>query len=255
MRPIRACFWKAISSFTGLLFLGGCLIAMSSYEPEAFGRAKTFAVVSIAAAPEINVQGAGAGGGGWTLSGLFKSASSDSGYSNSADKILADTAPVIVKELERSRHFRLAQSGWVLQHKAYRSVEGDDPKKFMVTNILPRGYKYFDSEDKLARLARDMNVDAVVIVHVTYSAAFTGVGAAGLVAAGKHSGKVTMSLSAVDRRGKIVWRDVVETSSDDSIGTLGESANFVKLHPLLVDATRAASRKLLDKLNTKVAAL
>ncbi len=248
-------FWKIITSFAGLFVLSGCLIAMSSYEPEAFGRAKTFAIVTIAASPEINVDGAGSAGGGFTLSGLFKSASSESGYSSSADRILTDTVPVIVAELGKSRHFRLTQSGWVQQHKAYRAAAGDDPKKFMISFLVPKGYKYFDTEEKLAGLAKGMNVDAVIVVHVTYSAAFTGVGAAGLVAAGKHSGKVTMSLSAVDRRGKVVWKDAVETASDDSIGTFGESANFAKLHPLLVDAARAASRKLLDNLNTKVAAL
>ena len=255
MRLTRISVWAISSSLASVLVLSGCLIAMSSYEPEAFGRGKTFAVVSIAAAPEINVQGAGAGGGGWTLSGLVKSASSDSGYSNNADKILTDTAPLIVKELEKSRHFRLAQSSWVLQHKAYRSAKGDDPEKFMVTYILPKGYKYFDSEEKLTRLAKDMNVDAVIILHVSYSAGFTGVGAAGLIAAGTHSGKVTITLSAFGRHGKAVWSDAVESSSDGSIGTFGESANFTKLHPLLIDATRGASRKLLEKLNTKIAAL
>lgn len=255
MRLTRASFWTLILLFTSILILSGCLVAMSSYQPEAFGRGKTFAVVSIAAAPEIGMQGAGAGSGGWTLSGLFKASSSDSGYSHNADRILAETVPVIIKEMEKSRHFRLAQGSWVLQHKAYRAAEGDDPKKFMVTSILPKGYKYFDTEQKLAGLAKGMNVDAVIIVHVSYSAAFSGVGAAGLVAAGTHSGKVTMSLSAIDRHGKVVWKDAVESTSDESIGSFGESANFAKLHPLLVDATRAASRKLLEKLNTKVAAL
>ncbi len=254
MRVTHASFWKITLSLASILVLSSCLIAMSSYEPEAFGRGKTFAVVSIAAAPEINVSGAGAGGGGWTLSGLFKSASSDSGYSHNSDKILSDTAPLIIKELAQTRHFRLAQNGWVQQHKAYRATASDDPKKFMITYIVPKGYKYFDSEEKLSRLAKDMNVDAVIVIHVTYSAAFSGVGAAGLVAAGTHSGKVTMTLSAFGRNGKAVWSDAVESTSDDSIGTLGESANFVKLHPLMRDATRAATRKLLEKLNTKVAA-
>lgn len=230
--------------------LSGCLVAMSSYQPEAFSKNKTFALVTVATTPEIGVSGACHGGGGFTLSGMFKAASSDSGYSHSSDKVFAESVPVLIQEPGKSRNFRLAPTRWVTQHKAYRAMEEDSPKKFMVTYRVPKGYKYFDSESKLASLAKELNVDAVVILHVSYNAAFSGVGAAGT-----HKGTVLLAVAAIDRQAKVVWKDAVQTSSDDSVGSLGESANFVKLQPLFQDATRAASRKLLENLNQKVASL
>ncbi len=145
------------------------------------------------------------------------------------------------------------QGAWVLRSKAYQLIEADNPHKFMMTLIEPKGYKYLSSAKKLGQLAKAMNVDAVVAVQVTYTAAFSRVGVGGLVAAGTHSGKVTMTVLAIDRDGKKVWSDTVEAVSDKSIGSFGESANFVKLYPLLEDASQAVTRKLLERLDRKVA--
>jgi hypothetical protein len=244
---------KVVSALALALGLSACLVAMSSYKPEAFGRGKTFAVVSIAGAPEITVPGAGPSGMGSTLSGMVKAASSDSGYSNSADMVFAEAVPAALKELEKSRQFRLATGTWVTQHKAYRAAQGDEPKVMWSRMLVYKGYKYFGSEAKLQQLARDLNVDAVVMMTVSFSAPFSGVGAAGLVAAGTHSAQTTITLAAIDRDGNVVWKDAVQETSKDSIGSFGESANFAKLQPMFIDSTRSASRKLLDNLNTKLA--
>ena len=238
--------------------LGACAIIPSSYETQAFGKSKKFAVVSVSATPEIN-SGSGTGSGiGFTLSGLIKAASDESGYNGDADKILAETAPLILKDLGNNRHYTLVPAKTVLNHKAYRAAEGEDTsitlgfgKKWLVAP----GYKYIKSEDKLAKLARDLNVDAVMVVTVNYSAGFTGAQAMGVIAGGVHHGKAMVNVYAVNRDGKIIWKDGGDASSDNSIGGVGESVNFTRLHPLLIEATRSATKKLMEKTDSKLASL
>ncbi|TAM44187.1 MAG: hypothetical protein EPN55_11450 [Gammaproteobacteria bacterium] len=238
--------------------LSACVIIPSSYETQAFGKSKKFAVVSVFASPEIS-SGSGTGSGiGFTVSGLIKAVSDESGYHNDADKILADTSPQILKDIGSSRHYTLVPARTVLDHKAYRAAEAEDtgiPLGFGKKWLVAPGYKFIKSEDKLGKLARELNVDAVMVVTLHYSAGFTGAQVGGLVAGGTHSGKVMLTVYAVDRNGKVVWKDGADASSDNSIGGIGESVNFTRLHPLLIEATRNATKKLMENVNSKVASL
>lgn len=245
-------------AFMAAFALNACVIIPSSYESQAFGKTKKFAVVSVSATPEIN-SGSGTGSGiGFTLSGLVKAASDESGYNSDANKILADTAPLILKDLGNNRHYTLVPAKTVLNHKAYRAAEGEDTSMtlgFGKKWLVAPGYKYIKSEDKLAKLARDLNVDAVVVVTVSYSAGFTGAQAMGVIAGGVHHGKAMVNVYAVNRDGKIIWKDGGDASSDNSIGGVGESVNFTRLHPLLIEATRSATKKLMEKTDSKLASL
>jgi hypothetical protein len=233
--------------------LAGC--AMSTYKPETFGSGKTFAIVSIAAGSKMTVAGTGVGTAiGTSLTGAIKSASSESGYSNKADDVFADTLPIVLKEFETSPHFRLAPEQWVLQHKAYQAIKGGDTNGTFVSWIVPNGYKYINTKEDLASLARELNVDAVVTITLGYSAGFTGVNALGLVAAGKHNAATTVTVGAIDRDGNGVWGDYETAHSKDGIGAVGESANFAKLRPYFADSTRTAIQTLFQRLATKVAA-
>ncbi len=238
--------------------LNACVIIPSSYETQAFGKSKKFAVVSVAASPEIS-SGSGTGWGmGHTVSGLIKAVSDESGYHSDAGKILADTAPLILKDLGNNRHYTLVPTRTVLGHKAYRTTEAEDtsiPLGFGKKWLTAPGYKYLKSEDRLGKLARELNVDAVMVVTVHYAAGFTGGQVGGLIAAGTHSGKVMLTVYAVDRNGKVVWKDGGDASSDNSIGGVGESVNFTRLHPLLIEATRKATKTLMEKMDSKVASL
>lgn len=245
-------------ALTAVVALNACVIIPSSYETQAFGKARKFAVVSVSASPEVG-SGSGTGSGiGYTVSGLIKAVSNESGYSNDADKILADTAPLILKELGSNRHYTLVPAKTVLGHKAYRAAEAEDtaiPLGFGKKWLVAPGYKYFKSEDRLAKLARELNVDAVMVVNVNYSAGFTGAQAMGVIAGGVHHGKAMVTVYAVNRDGKVIWKDGGDASSDNSIGGVGESVNFTRLHPLLVEATRKATRALMEKVDSKVASL
>lgn len=256
--PVAKTVPRLLALATAVVALNACVIIPSSYETQAFGKAKKFAVVSVAATPEIS-SGSGTGSGiGFTVSGLIKAASDESGYHNDADKILAETAPLILKELGNNRHYTLVPAKTVLGHKAYRAAEAEDTSMtlgFGKKWLVAPGYKYFKSEDRLAKLARELNVDAVVVVNVNYSAGFTGAQAMGVIAGGVHHGKAMVMVYAVDRNGRVIWKDGGNASSDNSIGGVGESVNFTRLHPLLIEATRNATKKLMENVNSKVAAL
>lgn len=230
--------------------LSGC--AMQTYRKDAFGKSKTYAVVTLAAMPKVEVY-AGPNGGR-SLTGMLKSAKSDVGYSDKADKILADTTPLLLQELDKSRQFRLLPSDSVLGHRAYKGSAPDEPKVLMTTFALPAGYRYFKDKAKLAKLAGELKVDGVIVVHVTYTAAFNGVQAFGLVAGGRHRGKTSLAVAAYDRKGQPVWTDHVEHVSEESLSAVGEAVNFVKLQPLLVSSTRGAARQLVGRLDNQVAA-
>ncbi len=227
------------------LFLGACgymPFVPWSYETEAFGKSKKFAVVTVAASPEIGI----------TVNGVAKAASPDSGYRNDANRILRDTTPLILKELERSPYYTLLPPRTVLANKAYRTTASDDPKSTMLSSLMltAPGYKFFGSEDKLAQLARDLNVDAVMVVSVDYASGFTAGGAGGV-----QRGRAVVHVSAVNQAGSVIWKDGGVGISDNVIRSANEAVNPDKLRPLLIEASRNAARKLLDKVESKFASL
>lgn len=213
-----------------------------SYEAEAFGKSKKFAVVTVAASPEIGV----------TVNGIAKTAPPDSDYRKDTSRILRETTPLILKELERSPYYTLVSPRTVLANKAYRTTASDDPTSAMLSSLLltAPGYKFFGSEDRLAQLARDLKVDAVMVVSVDYASGFTAAGSGGV-----QRGRAVVSVNAVNQAGIVIWKDGGAGVSDNFIRSTNEAVNHDKLRPLLIEASRNAARKLLDKVESKFASL
>ncbi len=227
------------------LLLGACgymPFVPWSYDTESFGKSKKFAVVTVAASPEISI----------TVNGVAKTPSAESGYRNDANRILRETTPLILKELERSPYYTLLPPRTVLANKAYRSAPGGDPTSAMLSSLLltAPGYKFFGSEDRLAQLARDMHVDAVMVVSVDYTSGFTAAGTGGV-----QRGRAVVHVSAVNQAGVVIWKDGGVGISDNAIKSANEAVNPDKLRPLLIEASRNAARKLLDKVESKFASL
>jgi basic membrane lipoprotein Med (substrate-binding protein (PBP1-ABC) superfamily) len=227
-----------------LMVLAGC--ATSSATKQAFGASKRFAIVSIYASPMIGNSSGNQMGG--SVLGLVKAASKDSGYRNGADKVFAETTPMIVAEFSKSRRYRLMPPNSVVQSNAYRAVAGDDPNIMFTSLLTAKGYKFFRDEEKVKRLAKALNVDGVIIISTHYGYTFSGVGVAGLVAGGVHHANATLVVSAFDRNGNVIWRDTQKGKAEKGIPSFGESVNFVKLHPLLVEATADSTKKMLERL-------
>lgn len=230
-----------------VLSASGCMITPAAkYDAAAFSKTPTFAIVTIYANEKI--MGPGMGGGG-TITGAVKAATSkEHGFKHPTDKIFNATKPIIVSEIRKSKHFKLLPENKVLKSKAYKAIEGDEPKFMFAKFKMAKGYKYFKG-NRLKDVAKALNVDAVILVNVTYNYTSTGVNLAGIVAAGNQMADVMIGVSAVNKNGDTVWSDVVRSVSDEKVRALSDAVNFTKLHPLLVDATKSGIREIMDKLN------
>ena len=231
-----------------------CGLAGCSYHVvrrDAFGPKKTYAVVSIHAYPEIHPIGQSQG----SLSGLVKMAGKDSGLSRDSSGILEDSVPIVMKILKGSGSFKLASEESVLGSKAYAAAAPDDPKIIFSSKFrAAKGYKFLSMKDgqNLAQLAQKLKVDGVILLSLDYGYTFSGVNAAGLIAAGTQHGGVRAVVSTYDRSGQLVWRDIIYKKSDASIGAFGETGNFRKLHPLLLEAVSGCAKELVAALSRDV---
>lgn len=232
---------NSLSMFAVVIAVSGC--SMLRVQPEAFGPSKTYAIVSISAAPKA-YSGSPTG---HTVSGLIKSASSESGYSSDASRLLKDSVPKVQKALQKNTHMRLLPPEKVLQNPAYAKAKGSEPTILWTRLLLADGYKYFPDETELGALAKALRVDGVIIVNLAYEVANSGLNLFGLINLGTQRGITTLTVTAVDREGAVVWRDSVRAKSDDSIGAIGESANFSKLNPLFLNATDNAITSLVQR--------
>jgi hypothetical protein len=236
---------RIVALLVVLAALAGCA---GTIKPEAFGRGKSYAIVSIAATPEIGNMGERQ----QTITGLVKAASSESGYTQDATAILRETVPLFQRGFTASKSFRLQPEAKVVKQKAYSAMTADSAKAFMTTFKVAPGYKYFSDEKKCAALAKSLNVDGVICMMVNYGYVYNGVNIGGLVGGGVHKAVVHLTVVAYDKNGRVVWNDHVVGKSDDSIGTASEAVNFKELHPLLLNASGNAVKELLKNLAEKV---
>lgn len=213
-----------------------------SYDTEAFGKSKKFAVVTVAANPEIGI----------TVDGVARNPRPELDYRKDVTRILRETTPLILKELEQSPYYTLISPRTVLTNKAYRTATTDDPKSAMLASLMltAPGYKFFGTEGRLAQLARDLNVDAVLVVSVDYASGYIAAGNGGV-----QRGRAVVSVNAVNQAGNVVWKDGGVGISENVVRSANESVNPDRLRPLLIEASRNAARKLLYKVESKFASL
>jgi hypothetical protein len=232
-----------------VLLLSGC--ATSVYKADALTPVKRYAVVSIAAAEDIE---GGSPGMGVSLSGLVKAVmSKDSGFSHSSAKILEESAPRVVKALAAQKKFTVLPDKVAKANAGFKAATSDEPiLKFGFLQSrynVASGYKFFADDQKFAELARKMKVDGVIGVRLFYKAGESKVGVGGVLAAGTHSGITRMEVWAIDGSGQRIWADTFSETSKDSVSFVGDAVNFVTLHPLLEQSTDAVIAAMVEKLN------
>ena len=212
----------------------------SIQEPEAFGKKKRFAVVTIVSSPKIS----GNSGNG-SITGMVKAVGKEfRGYTGDAEKVFKASIPIVMSELKKSRHFTLVPENKVIRSKRYRALEGDPPKIMWAKMLVAKGYKYFGKSKFQLYGQGDAGGRRDKREPTTTATASTGVNAAGIVSAGYHKAQVLLTIYAVDRDGSIVWRETVNITSDKKLPAVGESVNFAKLRPLLMQATKKAAREI-----------
>ncbi len=132
----------------------------------------------------------------------------------------------------------------MLNHKAYKAAEPDEAKMMTARFYTAKGYKFFKDKQKLAALAKGLDVDGVLIVAANF----------GLT---RHAGSVfadiTFGVNAFDQQGQVVWRDTVFTRSDKAVGVERGAVAVEDVVPLVNQATGRAANVMVAKLDEKLA--
>jgi hypothetical protein len=235
-------------AFVAFFFLSGFIISPLKIDSDAFGKGKTFAIVSIMATSKVTTDSQSGG-----LVGLFKGASKKYDFSKDSGKIFADSIPLLMQQFQSSKSFRLLPKNAVLQNSAYQSTAPDKPKKWFGVEMVPaEGYKYFKDKKKIQQLAKEMGVDGVIVIAVSYSVGFRGANISGISGVGEDKGTAIVSVYAMDNTGNVVWKHAAQGVGKDGTFSSGGSSDFEKLHSSLVEASQTAAQKLIEKLDEKV---
>ncbi len=217
------------------LALAAC--ASTQINTSAFAKPRTLALVSVSA----------------TVSGLATGAAQDRA-------IAADLARVSFNEIGHSPHIRLVPEAAVLRSKTYKAIKDEGPT-FM--GVLAPGYKRFAVEDEKAHLqglAKELRVDGFLFVQGGFTKKDSGIGIGGLggipipLTAGRSHPHAFYSVVAYDVNGEVLWQDQVEKTSDEAITTVMGVGAYKSLIPKFTDLMKTASRELVSKLDTQVAA-
>ncbi len=233
-----------------LASLSGC-VTNSTFQPDAFGRTKTYAVVMVVAGETVGCSEPGGNPCSGGVSGLLRMATTTNAHSEDSTAVLESTYPVALRGLRVSPNLRIVPDEWVKAHPAYRAMPAARQPSglFQGNNRTAKGYKKFSVEN-LSKLARELKVDGVIIVTLSYSALRAGMPVLGL--GGKHKASTMVMVSAVDRNGRTVWFDYTSADSNDAVAAhTGGSVDFPKLRPLFADSTSKAVKKLMDNFNEK----
>lgn len=233
-----------VLALVAFLFTTGFLISKLKVDPGAFGKNKRFAIVSITSVNKITSNQGRAG-----IFGAVKAMSKKYSFSSDARPVVKKAVPILFREMAKSRHFRLVSSRSLLKSRAYKNAKGAKLKGFMGMKLITApGYKYIKSKSALKKLAKELNVDAVMLVNVSYGVATSWIGPVG-----KNYGTATITISAVDKNGKQVWSHTVVEKNKKGRKVFGIGpSDFKALEPAFYEATRAAIKKHLKKLDKKL---
>ena len=249
---IAALFMLAMSGCASMAITGRAKV-----QQDAFGARKKFAVVTIASAKKFS--------GEKGLLQMFKKTDDIPGANT--QPILNRLKPKVFKALGKSRHFKLTPESSVLKSKAYRRTKEDERKQkvlfFNVDMNVAKNYKYFSKPEKLAKLARDLRVDGVIVINMSFSIRSTKswISVGGLsMGKKKYSVVATASALAYDRKGKLVWKDtaIKEAEPGDTKAiilldfTNVTKTKFKKLHPSAITIGSKAMDVLLARFKDTV---
>lgn len=249
----------ALIGFIGLMVSGCAPMAITGsadVDKKSFGAKKKFAVVSIASLKTFQ--------GEQSISQQFTD--NDKIKGTNTQPIINKLSPKILGALGKSRHFTLVPEDSVLANKAYKNlVEDEKNMKVLFFNVAmnsANNYKFvnYSDEKKYAKLAKDLGVDGVIGLSMSFSIASSGWHVAGL---GKKSYSSTASISAIayNRNGEVIWKDstIKEAEPGDSkaIILIDPNAffdtNFEKFHPSAVEIGGKAVDVLLARFDDTMA--
>jgi hypothetical protein len=233
----------------------GCM--STSIKPEAFGKQKRYAVISIIGATDITDlnNGSSPGYSSGSLLGLVRAAASDDvNMSESSDKMFVRTRKILDQEFSKARGFTYIPSKKILNSRSYKKAKGDEPKFGLFSIGLAPGYKYFKEESmgQVKNIMKDNKLDGAIIINAAYNYGTGGVNIGGLVSVGSTRGYSTITISALDKNMNKVWSQNIKKESKESIGNVGGVPKFSELYPLLDESTRSAFQEAVASLDGAV---
>ncbi|MBE9531226.1 MAG: hypothetical protein IME98_00295 [Proteobacteria bacterium] len=221
-------------------------------DKKAFGAEKRYAVVTIASAKKFY--------GEKGMSQTFKKMEDIPGADTQPliDELSAD----IIKTFEESEHFTLVPESEVLGSEAYKKATEDEREQkvvfFKAQINTANKYKYFSDPKKLAQLAKDLKVDGVITVTMSFSIntgkSFLSIGGLS-VGKKEYSVMSTVATLAYDQDGKRVLRDTTvrqaEPGDKKAIILLDltdiTKTDFTKFHP----SALTIGTKAIDDMHTR----
>lgn len=231
------------------VLMAGCSALTPPFEATAFGPGKVYALVSIYSGEQVEA------GETETLTGAIGALTGSGAYFYSADAVLRESAPLITDEFAQVGSYRLMPPRQVLNHPAYRAFAADEQAMLAPPRLVADGYKYLWNPDRLAQLAREMDVDGVAVVDIQYGYKFWGTNFAGIGADGWTAPDIRMQTTFVDRNGQTVWRHQVHNiMRDGPPAVAGDLADPDAMHPLFVEASVLSAQSLLDSLERRTGA-
>lgn len=223
-------------------------------EKTAFGSKKRFAVVSISATKDFE------GEKGFTQ--MFQD--NDEIPGANSQPLIDAVKPQIIKKLGINRNIHLIPESAVLRSKAYKNIKEDERKisvLFSTRDVnVAKGYKYINTQEKMASLAKSLNVDGVIAIGMTFNVV-TSKGGASIMGfsfgSKSYSPAASASVVAYDRSGREIWNDstmkLAEPGDKKAIFLLDfsdvTSTNFKKMHPKAIEIGNKAVDVLLARLD------
>lgn len=168
-------------------------------------------------------------------------------------------AKIVEKELAKSKHFTLVKRKKVTKSRAYKAIKAQPPKYGIFSLELAKGYKYFDIKEEkknMARLAKELKLDGVMIVNLTFNRSNGGFSLSGFlpvpipVSAGKSYGELSYAVHAMNPKTfDVIWGEVLKESTEEGVTTVMGVGKFAELQPKLLNLTRNVSVKLIHDLS------
>ncbi len=176
--------------------------------------------------------------------------------------LLSRVDEIVSKELNQAKSFRLSSSSQVKQSRSYAAIKGDSTDGIF-TGKAAQGYKKFDitSESEapnLKKLMSELKLTGVIQVSAYYSVKSGGFTLSGIapipipLSAGTSSGHIVFAIVAVNNANEVIWRDMVEVTSKDSVGKIMGIGNTNALQPKLIDISQEAIRTAMVNLDEKL---
>ncbi len=222
--------------FTGLI--AACSALLPPYDATAFGKHKVYALVTVVSPKDVE------GGDTRTIQGVL----ADGKYYYSAQKALNGSIYKIEQAMRKHSAFKLYSPAKLKRSHAYRSTRSDSKPSGA---IIPRGYRFIVSKEKLTSLARKLKVDGVIVMRVNFGYKFYGNTLGVIGAAGKTHPKIGVDVKFFNRDGKMVYQTAGTKIASRGVASKAQGADPKKLTPQLIKFAPLAVKAIVDRLDNR----